>query len=231
MELNRRRAPRTGCIQRARRRQAGFTLTEVLISIGLLTLVGASLTGAFGIGYRVLGAGGAQASLRGNNDVMALEQQVGADITRASCLASGSTLIPTGGCATFNGALSGTPAARCPAQYVFCVGWFKPGDTTCHEVVYSQRSSGTDLWIERRDLATGAATRMSTGGLNLSVNLNPTQTSNNVYSWTKSVDVTVNQTWPAGTAKPRNPVTNLVFHVVPLSSDPLSPASSGAPAC
>ncbi len=236
MELN--VPPSPSAVRGATRRRLahgkehGFTLVEVLISISLLTLVAASLAGAFGIGIRVLGPTGAQASLRGNNDLMAFEQQIGADVARASCLAAGATLIPSGGCTTFNAALGGTPAARCPTQYLLCVGWYAPGSgSPCHELVFSSKTSGADMWVERRDLSTGIATRISTGGLGVSgVNLHPTPTSTNAYSWTQQVDITVTQQVPAQSPPLRSP-SKAMFHVVPLATDPLSAVPQGTPSC
>jgi prepilin-type N-terminal cleavage/methylation domain-containing protein len=234
MELNAPRAAQCRLEARAWRRlrhgEQGFTLTEVIIAIALLTLVGASLAGAFAIGLRVLGPTGAQAALRGNNDLLAFEQQIGADIARANCLAAGAVLIPSTGCSTFNSAVGGTPSARCPSPYVLCVGWYMPG-AACHEVVYSAKSTGSDMWIERRDLNTGTAARVSTGGLSLSaINFNPSQTSNNAYNWTKQVDITVTQQKPP-LAPPLRHAASAIFHAVPLAADPLSSVPPGVPAC
>lgn len=211
-----------------RRRQRGFTLTEVLISIALLALVGASLAGAFGVGLRVLGPGGAQASLQTNNDVLAFEQQIGADVARASCLAAGSTLLPSGGCSTFETTVGGSPSKRCPVAYQFCVGWYAPGNT-CHAIVYASKSNGSSSWIERRDLGTSSGARISTTGLTMSVNLNSSQTSSNAttYSWTTNVVITITQQLPRQVP----PSRTTVFHAVPRSADPLSSAPGVPPPC
>jgi len=209
-----------------RRGQRGFTLTELLISIALLTLVGTALAGAFGIGFRVLGPTGAQTNLRGNNDLMAFEQQVGADVARATCLGASSAVLPNTGCATFKADLGNCPAAT----YLLCAGWYQPGDSTCHEVVYVGKALGSDLWVERDDRATGSVVRMTTGGATVNVNLNPTQTSNNGYQWTKQVDISVAQRIAPGLATPRS-FAKATFHAIPRASDPLSTSVSGVPPC
>ena len=212
MELNPALSRERADVRRSQRvGEAGFTLAEVLVSLTLLALISASLAAAMGISFKILAPSAAQATLRGNHDTLAFEQQIGADVARANCLAApGQTTIPSGGCAVF--------AAKCAqTTYSLCLGWFQPGSTKCHEVAYEASTAGP--WVERRDLFTGSTGRISTGNIKITATWTPTPTSTNSYSWTKAVQVTVKQL-DSGKGTP----VQTSFNLVPYATDPLSAA-------
>src|SRR5438105_2500515 len=79
-----------------RRGENGLTLIELLVALAILGLIATSIAGAFLIGLHVVGNRGDQVSLKGNNDLLAFEQQLGKDIARADCLrANGPPTGPT----------------------------------------------------------------------------------------------------------------------------------------
>jgi prepilin-type N-terminal cleavage/methylation domain-containing protein len=220
--------------RQARRGQLGLTLTELLVAISILAAIAGSIAGAFAIGFRVLGPTGAQATLTGNHDLLAFEQQIGADVARADCLASTGppvqTSIPSGGCTN---SVSKAGGSTCGSSYFLCLAWYVPGASpaTCHTVTYWQRSDGTGI-IERSDLnlTTGSTTtaRIATGGLTVTATWTPSATSNNGYSWTSKVTVVVTQQAIPGARAAANPPST-TFYLVPLAADPLSPVVPSGP--
>jgi prepilin-type N-terminal cleavage/methylation domain-containing protein len=213
-----------------RRGELGLTLVELLVTMAILATIAGSLGGALAIGLRTLSPTGAQASLLGNHDLLAFEQQIGADIARADCLAApGQTAIPftppsTSGCTSF-------PTSRCGLGYLVCMAWYVPGASppTCHTVTYWQRI-GTGF-VQRSDLTTGTTARIATGGLNVTASWTAAHTTNNTYQWTTRVKVVVTQATIPGAPAATRPA-NATFYLVPLASDPLSPVlPGGSSAC
>jgi prepilin-type N-terminal cleavage/methylation domain-containing protein len=237
MELTVRRSAavrRTGHAQRHRLRgQLGLTLPELVVAMAVLSIIAGSIAGAFGIGLRLLGPAGAPARLTLSADLLAFEQQIGADVARADCLAApAQTSIPTTGCTL---SVEKNPSSTCgtafsqsnnPTGYVLCLAWYVPG-SACHTVTYSQRSNGT---VVRSDLTPSSNTsaRIATGGLQITAAWTPAPTSNNSYKWTKQVTITVKQVTIPGApaAKVLQPVIT-TFQLVPLAADPLSPVLAG----
>ena len=175
-----------------------MTLMELLVTMTVLATIVASIAGAFAIGFHILNPGGAPARLIGNNDLVAFEQQIGADVNRAVCLASpgppAQTAIPTGGCAKSvqkNPSTCGSPYSGAnPTGYRLCLAWYVAGSATCHTVTYSEApSSGVIL---RSDSA-GSSSRVGTGGLVLAATWTAVSTTTNAYQWTKQVVVAVTQ--------------------------------------
>lgn len=212
------RAPRP-----RRRGELGLTLTELLVVIAILAIIGGSLAGAFGIGLRLLAPTGAQATLTGNADSLAFEQQIGADVARADCLAApGMQAVPTGGCQR---SVQNSPSSCAPSGYSLCLAWYVPG-SACHTVTYWQQPDGT---IVRSDLSTSNhTTRIATGGLKIvaqwtTFNEPPL---NGGYKWTNQVQITITQQGIPGAPAAAKPATT-IFQLVPLAADPLSPALPG----
>jgi hypothetical protein len=192
----------------------------------ILAMIGGALAGAFAIGFRVLGPTGAQAKLTGNHDLLAFEQQIGADVARADCMAAPlQTTIPSpGGCS------STSFPSRCLSGYVLCVAWYVPGSATCHTITYSQAS--VTKAIVRNDDSGTTTQRISTGGVSVSATWSATATTNNTYLWTTRVDLTVGQQSAPGSPTPIANPASTVFHLVPLAADPLSPVlPTGSSAC
>jgi hypothetical protein len=205
-----------------------MTLMELLVTMTILATIVGSIAGAFAIGFHILNPGGAPARLIGNNDLIAFEQQIGADVNRAVCLASpgppAQTAIPTGGCTKSvqkTPSTCGAPySAANPTGYRLCLAWYIPGSATCHTVTYSQLpSSGV---ISRTD-SRGGSSRIGTGGLLLAATWVAAATTTNAYQWTKQVIVTVTQQG----ARVVTPQT-ATFYLAPLAADPLSAAVPGA---
>lgn len=195
------------------RRQLGMTLMELLVTMSILATIVGSIAGAFTIGFHVLNPANAPARLTGNNDLIAFEQVIGADINRAVCLAApGQQTIPTGGCQT-------TTLTACRSGFLLCLAWYIPGSTTCHTVTYSRMASGTIL---RSDSA-ATSSRVGTGSLSLAVAWNAVPTTTSAYRWTSQVVVTLTQQG-ARVAKPQT----TTIYLAPLATDPLSPAVPGA---
>lgn len=206
------------------RRQLGLTLIELLVSIAILATIGGSIAGAFAIGLKILSPGNAAARLTGSHDLLAFEQQIGADVARADCfVAPGQTSIPSGGC----GASVQKSPSTCGTGYVLCMAYALPGSTTCHTIVYSQLA--TDKSLSRRDNVTGVTERFTTGGLMVTASWTPFATTNNGYNWTKQVVVAVTQQGTPGA--PTSHPSAATYRLVPLVADPNSPVSGGTSPC
>ena len=201
-----------------------MTLVELLVTLTILATIVGSIAGAVAIGFHVLNPGAAPAQLTGNNDLIAFEQVIGADINRAVCLASpgppAQTAIPTGGCAN---SVEKNPSTCYPAGYRLCLAWYVPGTLTCHTVTYSQ-ISGSGVIIRTDIPSNSAATsaRVGTGGLSLTATWTPTATTTSPYKWTLQVKVAVTQQG----ARVVTPEAT-TFYLAPLVADPLSPAVPG----
>jgi prepilin-type N-terminal cleavage/methylation domain-containing protein len=242
MELNesRPRSPRP-----SRQGQFGMTLTELLVSMAILAAISGSIAGAFAIGFKVLSPTGAQATLVGNHDLLAFEQQIGADVARADCLASigppVQTSIPTTGCTNSVMRPIRSGGSTCGSSYFLCLAWYVPGayvpgapPATCHTVTYSAQAA-TQV-VDRSDFnsSTGVTktARIATGGLSVQATWGPPiATSNNGYGWTNKVKVVVTQQAIAGAKAAAKP-PQTTFYLVPLAADPLSPVlPAGASPC
>lgn len=217
MELRVRQSPRLTRARRVegrRRGQLGLTLPELLVALAILAIISGSLASAFEIGLRLLGPTGAQATLTGNHDLLSFEQQMGADVARADCLAApGQPSIPTGGCASFLSSVQNCT----PSQDLLCLAWYVSG-SSCHAVTYLRRADGA---IVRNDNVNSTSARIATGGLTIAASWTATPTSTNSYSWTKQVTILVTQKATSGAPAAKTPVTT-TFHLVPLAADPRS---------
>lgn len=204
-----------------------MTLMELLVTMSILATIVGSIGGAFAIGFHVLNPANAPAQLIGNNDLIAFEQQIGADVNNAVCLASPGppvqTAIPSGGCANSvrkNPSTCGSPFSIAhPTGYLLCLAWYLPGTATCHTVTYAQMA-GSGVLL-RTDSA-GNHSRIGTGGLFLAATWTPQSTTTNGYNWTSQVIVTLTQRG-AQVAKPQT----TTIYLAPLVADPLSSAVPG----
>ena len=209
-----------------------MTLVEVLVSLVILTLVAASIAGAFAIGFRTVGSVQAQARFAGDNDLIAFEEQLGRDINRAVCLkATGQTAIPTGGC-TMSVMKSGSSTCGADGTYSLCLAWYQAGSSTCHTIVYKPATGVAHVARTDYNSTTGKTTvvQISSDNYAITASWTPTVTStgasgsNAAYTWTNQVTVSFNQS-PAGASKPVTTPPRLSWS--PLSADPLSPAIPG----
>jgi prepilin-type N-terminal cleavage/methylation domain-containing protein len=222
---NRGHVPHKASPRPRRRGQHGMTLTELLVVMTVLAVIGGSIAGAFSIGLKILAPGGAQAQLTGSHDLISFEQQIGSDVAHAVCFAApGQTAIPTGGCTA---SVQKAPSSTCSSGYQLCLAYYVPGVGSCHTITYSQ-VSGTDV-VLRTDQTTGSVNRFTTGGLFVTASWSAFVTTNNGYTWTKQVVVAATQ---LGT--PEAPTVRwaaATYHLVPLVADPKSPVSGGTSPC
>lgn len=196
-----------------------MTLIELLVTMTILATIVGSIGGAFAIGFRVLGPGRAPAQLTGNNDLIAFEQQIGADVNRAVCLAApGEKTIPLTPPSTPD--CRASTLAACLSGYLLCLAWYVPGSAICHVVTYSQIATPGVMF--RTDSKDGAS-RVSTGGLSVTATWTPTATTTNAYQWALQVKVAVTQQGKAVVTPEKT-----TFYLAPLVTDPLSPAVPGA---
>lgn len=202
-----------------------MTIVELLVSITILAAIGGALGGAFAAGLHVLAPTGAQARLVGSHDLLAVEQQVSADVARASCIGNGggSETIPSGGCTA-----SAFPHNCGPQPYQLCVAWYSPGDQSCHTVIYAYKYNFetvpklADRMIVRVDRSTNALVQLTTDAMDISASWSTFTPASN-HDWTRGVSLTLTQAGDAGAAS--IPVSSS-FSAGPLSADP---ASSLAP--
>jgi hypothetical protein len=210
-----------------------MTLIELLVTMTILATIAGSIAGAFAIGFRVLNPGAAPAKLTGSNDLIAFEQQIGADINRAVCLASpgppSQTAIPTGGCANSvqkTPSTCGAPFSIAnPTGYLLCLAWYVPSSpgSGCHTVTYSQMGSGVILRTDNDPAdSLRSSSRLGTGALSLAATWTPAVTTTSAYQWTSQVKVALTQQG----AKVLTPEAT-TFYLAPLVADPLSPAVPG----
>lgn len=196
-----------------------MTLTEFLVVIVVLGVIGGSIAGGFSIGLKILSPGGAQAKLTDSHDLISFEQQIGGDVARAVCLAAPSqTTLPSGGC-------TASVPSTCASGYRICLAYYVPGVNTCHVITYSQPAGFT--YVVRKDQATGTAARFTTGGLAVTASWSAVATTNNGYTWTRQVVVDVTPVAAPG----QPPVATASYHLVPLVADPKSPVSGGTSPC
>ncbi len=199
-----------------------MTLIELLVSMAILATIVGSVAGAFAIGFRLLGPGSAPSQLTGNNDLMAFEQQIGADVNRAVCLAApGQASIPTSGCSKSvqrsSSSTCGVPySGGHPTGYLLCLAWYIPG-SVCHTVTYSQMAGSGVIVRTDSSGSTSSSSRIGTGGLSLTAAWIPAVTTTNAYLWTSRIVVSVRQQG----ARVLTPVTTS-FYLAPLVADPMS---------
>lgn len=222
---------RVDVMRRHRHGERGLTLIELLVTVTILTIVGAAIGVAFDVGIRVMGNGGAKDRLIGGHDVSVAEQLIAQDVSRSACIAqqTGGTYHTYGSCAHQFANASVTTA--CKAALV-CSGWPQVSDLSCHVAAYATSAgqlrryeyaaspAGTFSHVNDRAVTTGAATITI-------ASLSPTLAPGG-YSWIPVVSITVTAT---GVAL-NQPGGTLV--VRPLSVDPAAGAASigsGAPPC
>jgi prepilin-type N-terminal cleavage/methylation domain-containing protein len=229
---------------RAHRHEGGMTLIELLVSIAVLAVIGSVISVVFDAGIKALGTGGAGDRITGVHDISIIEQQLSADVTRASCISTAPFLPATryGRCGN---AIPGPPV---PASAPFncssgspaylCVAWptllNAAGTASCHVAIYTfnEPAATRPNTLTRREYVrassggawTAAATTRASFGSVLAPTPSPAiGTVANGYSWPRQIQVSVTSTQvklsqPSGT-----------YVVQPLSDDPA--ATVGYSAC
>lgn len=146
-----------------RRGEAGFTLIEVIVSIAILMIIGGVIGVVFAAGLRTLSPTGPQPRLLAAHDLMIIEQTLGRDGARATCIKvpPSGAVYPNPGCSNPNGFTN----APCPST-ALCFGWIQwtnPSMATCEVAVYT--TSGTITRTEYAISSSGAATAVASVAL------------------------------------------------------------------
>jgi len=203
-----------------RRSERGLTLIEAVVSIALLAMVGSIVGAAYSVGLKALGTGGAGDRLAGAHDQMVFEQQLGQDVTRASCVQ-----VPPGpkygSCS--NGFANSSIASRC-AGAALCVGWAQVSDSSCHVAAYTS-SSNKYRRTEYSVATSGMVTAVGSVGITtdtVDVVISPPEitTAPSGYPWVASLTVAVTNT---GVTRGQ-PTDTLKLH--PIASDPAGSAAA-----
>lgn len=217
-------------------RERGLTIIELIVSLAILAVIAGSLAAAFSIGIRVLARGGPQDRLAGAHDLATLEQVLGRDAARASCIqiqgaatVYGRTSPNSGPCssATGYGKVGGCSGAT------FCFAWPQYGSPwSCHVAVYTtvnQMVTRTEYAVPVGSGASAVSSiPESTDTVTLQVGTLSTVTVlDGNYPWLRTLPVNIKAT---GVSK--NPFNEtLALH--PVASDPGGSASavttSGSP--
>jgi prepilin-type N-terminal cleavage/methylation domain-containing protein len=157
---------------RGHARQRGLTLTEVLVSIAMLAIIGAVVGVAFVAGLKAFGNGTfgnshTQDRLAGAHDEMAFEQLLSRDVSRSGCV-----WIPAstkyGSCA--QGFANSGVTNSCSGA-ILCLGWpqwlVAGSSWTCEVAVYSQDASKSPTVVRRQEYSSpssGSGFAAVTGG-------------------------------------------------------------------
>lgn len=210
--------------RRRRHGELGFTLIEVLVSIAILAIIGGVVATAYSVGLSILQPGGPQTRFLASHNLMVMEQVLGKDGARASC-------VKVPGSGTYGACSKNFPSANCPAADL-CFGWPQVSDSTCH---VSDYAVGSGVVATRTEYVAGVATpaqadtltRESPVNIVIDVaNVKTVTPTGESYTWLRSLPVTVTGT---GLANP--PSQKLVLH--PIASDPAGASSqitaSGSP--
>ncbi len=93
--------------RRARRSELGLTLIEIIVSMVIMTAIAGVIASIYSIGIKAVSPTGPQARMLGAHDLSILEESLGQDGARASCIQ-----IPGG---TQYGSCDKVPVTDCPA--------------------------------------------------------------------------------------------------------------------
>jgi prepilin-type N-terminal cleavage/methylation domain-containing protein len=152
----------------ARRRERGFTLIEMVVTMGVVTLLMGAIAGSFSVASKIMRPGGAQDRLAGAQDGMVLEQVLSRDVSRAACLKVG-TGTAKGSCSVgfANSSIGGASGACSASTTVMCIAWpwlSDPAGASCRVAVYTKDTTNSKAVISRAEwrVASGAATSVQT---------------------------------------------------------------------
>lgn len=213
-----------------RRGEQGFTLIETLVSLSILAVIGTVVGTAFSVGLKVVGRGGAGDRFSVVGDQSLLEETLGRDVARASC-------IEVSGTTTYGLCTNGFTEPPCNSA-LLCVGWVQfpspsiGGPPTCQVAVFTLSTSPqTNGQLARTEYsATTTATPISTTFVTsrsepVTLAFTPAPQTFMVprvgaapYPWLRSLSITV-------TSKTVS-TTPAVYTLRPLSSDPSGAAAT-----
>jgi prepilin-type N-terminal cleavage/methylation domain-containing protein len=207
----------------ARRLQRGFTLIEMVVTMGVVTLLMGAIAGSFSVASKIMRPGGAQDRLAAAQDGMVLEQVLSRDVSRAACIKVGAgTAKGTCSVGFANTSISGASGACSAVTTVICVAWpwlADPAGASCRVAAYTKDSASSVAVVRRVEwrVVSGTATSMQT----LRQTTNPVGFTVGPLSsgaWS-TVVVTATVT---GNLALNNPSVTLALR--PLAADPNGPA-------
>lgn len=214
------------CTRRNRlRKQGGFTLIEVLVSITIITLLGGALAVAADMGVKALGRGGAGDRAAGAHDLSAFEQQMSMDVTRSACIELAGTAY---GACTHSIKPSGI-VSQCSASGVkLCVAWnqFSDSPADCHVAVYTLVSPGntvrrTEYTASGGTLTASSAHNVTTVADGVTLTLTPTTSSPpSGVTWLSKLQVEITTNGVANNAAAATAAGHDALTIHPLALDP-----------
>jgi prepilin-type N-terminal cleavage/methylation domain-containing protein len=204
--------------------ERGLTLVELLVSLALLAAVSTVVAAAYSVGLKALGPGGAGDRLAGAHDQMVFEQQLGRDVSRASCLQ-----VPPAGPRKYGSCAHGFANPRIASacgNAQLCVGWPQVSDSSCHVAVYT--APGSKFRRSEYSVAPAPSGRvtavanfgMTTDAVGVVINTPAPAPASLGYAWVASLTVTVTNMGVTG----GRPSDKLVL--TPLATDPAGSAAA-----
>lgn len=237
-------------VRRDRLGERAFTMIEVLVSLAIVAILAGAIAAAFTTGLRIVAPGGVTDRLSGAKDLALLEQILGRDGSRASCLTVESPFAVLGQtsstCAatTGYGKLPGSACTSAQSTVLLCLGWPQLAGTspsflssTCHVAVYSisapappatpaavgavvMRTEYTVPLIGATSSSTEAVDQFDTVQVQVGTPTPAGYKPTGTYNWFRSLLITLTAT---GVAQSR-PSQTLALH--PVSGDPAGPAAA-----
>jgi hypothetical protein len=194
----------------------GLTLIELIVSISILAIIGGVVATAFSVGLTILRPGGPQSRLFASDSVMVMEQVLGRDGARASCIQVPPSGTRYGSCSAAHFSLVNCPAAD------LCFGWPQVSDQSCHVADYRV---GNAVIATRTEYVAGnlvpssSSTLTREAAVTIAVGAPTTITpAGETYAWVRALPVAVTAT---GVVNP--PSQALTLH--PVATDPAGASS------
>jgi prepilin-type N-terminal cleavage/methylation domain-containing protein len=223
-----------------RRVERGFTLIETLVSVAILSIIGGAVGITFSVGIRALGAGGPGDRSIGAHDFSTLEQQLGQDGARASCIkvTSDATVYGRNANITPNPCNASTGYGKVGAcsSAAICFAWPVVSDSSCHVAVYTTTGTApnydgivkrTEYTVLGGTATAGPAIPMTADTVKFQIGSIPPFTAPSNYPWVRALPVTITAT------NVRSGQFSQPIEIHPVATDPGAAASwitsSGSP--
>lgn len=187
--------------RRRHRGERGLTLIELIVSIAILAVIGTVVAAAFSVGLKAVSAHGATDRLAGAHDLMALEQQLGQDGARASCIEVGGHVY--GRTATTCAPSTGYGRVSACTSAVLCIAWPQLSDFACQVAAYTETGTDPKVIVSRTlySVASGAANALAAVTVPLTVDpvritlgTPDAPTAPGGYAWIRSLPITIEAT-------------------------------------